>query len=170
MAATNEEVDADQFPILVGVFSAVILLCLITFRSVRVTVCIIVPLSIVSVLCYALMSVLGIGLKTNTLPVAALGVGVGVDYGIYIFSRVVTAMREGADLPEAYLQTLRTTGAAVLVTGLTLAIGVSTWVFSALKFQADMGLLLSFMFLANMLGALLLLPSMAFFILPRKKN
>ena len=79
-------------------------------------------------------------------------------------------MREGADLHEAYLQTLRMTGTAVLVTGLTLAIGVSTWVFSALKFQADMGLLLSFMFLANMLGALLLLPSLAFFILPSKKN
>jgi predicted RND superfamily exporter protein len=170
MAATNQVVEASQVPILLWVYAAVITLCLITFRSIRVTLCIILPLSIVSVLCYALMSLLGIGLKTNTLPVAALGVGVGVDYGIYIFSRVVTAMREGADLPEAYLQTLRTTGAAVLVTGLTLAIGVSTWVFSALKFQADMGLLLSFMFLANMLGALLLLPSLAFFILPSKKN
>jgi predicted RND superfamily exporter protein len=170
MAATNQVVEATQVPILLWVYAAVISLCVLTFRSVRVTLCIIIPLSIVSVLCYALMSLLGIGLKVNTLPVAALGVGVGVDYGIYIFSRVVTSMQEGADLPEAYLQTLRTTGAAVLVTGLTLAIGVSTWVFSALKFQADMGLLLSFMFLANMLGALLLLPSLAFFILPSKKK
>jgi hypothetical protein len=137
---------------------------------VRVTLCIIVPLSIVSVLCNALMVLLGIGLKVNTLPVAALGVGVGVDYGIYIFGRMQTSMREGANLQEAYLETLRTTGAAVLVTGLTLAIGVSTWVFSALKFQVDMGLLLSFMFLANMLGALLLLPSLAYFIFPTKKN
>jgi predicted RND superfamily exporter protein len=157
-------------PILLYVYAAVVTLCLITFRSVRITLCIIVPLSIVSVLCYGLMALLGIGLKTNTLPVAALGVGVGVDYGIYIFSRVSTAMKEGLSLQEAYLETLRTTGAAVLVTGLTLAIGVSTWVFSALKFQADMGLLLSFMFLANMLGALLLLPSLAYFIMPSQKK
>ncbi len=170
MAATNQVVEATQVPILLYVYAAVVTLCLITFRSVRITLCIIVPLSIVSVLCYALMALLGIGLKTNTLPVAALGVGVGVDYGIYIFSRVATAMKEGSNLQEAYLETLRTTGAAVLVTGLTLAIGVSTWVFSALKFQADMGLLLSFMFLANMLGALLLLPSLAYFIMPKPKN
>ncbi len=170
MAATNQVVEATQFPIVLWVYAAVVTLCLVTFRSLRVTFCIIVPLSLVSVLCYALMSLLGIGLKVNTLPVAALGVGVGVDYGIYIFSRVVTAMEEGAGLREAYMETLRTTGAAVLVTGLTLSIGVSTWVFSALKFQADMGLLLSFMFLANMLGALLLLPSLAYFVFPNRSR
>ncbi len=168
MAATNQVVSATQLPILLWVWAAVVVLCLLTFRSIRVVLCIIIPLGIVSILCNALMSVLGIGLKVNTLPVAALGVGIGVDYGIYIFSRLGTVMEEGASLKEAYLQTLRTTGAAVLVTGLTLAIGVSTWVFSALKFQADMGLLLSFMFLGNMLGALLLLPSLAYFIIPAK--
>ncbi len=170
MAATNEVVEATQFRILVWVYSAVILLCLLTFRSIRVTLCIVLPLSLVSVLCYALMSLLGIGLKTNTLPVAALGVGVGVDYGIYIFNRVMNSFKEGADLRQAYLETLRSTGSAVLVTGLTLAIGVSTWVFSALQFQADMGLLLSFMFLANMLGALLLAPSLAFFLFRKHRG
>jgi len=150
--------------------AAVILLCLITFRSIRVTLCIILPLSVVSVLCYALMSLLNIGLKVNTLPVASLGVGIGVDYGIYIFSRLLSILREGATLRTAYRETLRVTGAAVLVTGLTLAIGVSTWVFSALKFQADMGLLLSFMFLANMFGALLLLPALAAFIFPARSK
>ena len=170
MAATNQVVKATQVPILLWVWAAVVTLCLITFRSFRVVLCIIIPLGIVSILCNALMALLGIGLKVNTLPVAALGVGIGVDYGIYIFSRLVSSMEEGASLPEAYLQTLRTTGAAVLVTGLTLAIGVSTWFFSALKFQADMGLLLSFMFLGNMLGALLLLPSLAYFFLGSKKR
>lgn len=168
MAATNEVVEATQFKILLWVYSAVIILCLLTFRSLRVTLCIVLPLSLVSVLCYALMSLLGIGLKTNTLPVAALGVGVGVDYGIYIFNRVMQSIRAGVGLRQAYQETLRVTGSAVLVTGLTLAIGVSTWVLSALKFQADMGLLLSFMFLANMLGALLLAPSLAFFFFGKK--
>jgi len=170
MAATNEVVEAAQLRVLLWVYAAVIILCMLTFRSWRVTVCIVLPLSIVSVLCYALMNVLGIGLKTSTLPVAALGVGIGVDYGIYIFSRMLGAMEEGASLEDAYFQTLKGTGSAVLVTGLTLAIGVSTWVFSALKFQADMGLLLSFMFLANMLGALFLLPSLAYFLFPGPRH
>ena len=166
MAATNEVVEATEASILLWVYVAVTLLCLITFRSLRVTLCIILPLSLVSVLCYALMSLLNIGLKVNTLPVASLGVGIGVDYGIYIFSRLLSTLGGGVTLRKAYRETLRVTGAAVLVTGLTLAIGVSTWVFSALKFQADMGLLLSFMFLANMFGALLLLPALAAFIFP----
>ncbi len=88
MAATNETVDAAQFPILVGVFAAVIVLCLVSFRSVRATACIILPLGLVSLLAYALMAMLEIGLKVSTLPVAALGVGIGVDYGIYIFGRM----------------------------------------------------------------------------------
>lgn len=160
MAATNETVAAAQFPILVGVFAAVILLCLITFRSVRATLCIILPLGLVSLLAYALMAFLEIGLKVSTLPVAALGVGIGVDYGIYIFSRLRSF---GADigLVEAYRRTLTITGNGVIFTGLTLAVGVGTWIFSPLKFQADMGILLTFLFLFNMLGAILLLPALA---------
>ncbi len=73
-------------------------------------------------------------------------------------------LRHGRSLREAYVGTLQVAGNAVLVTGLTLAIGVSTWIFSALQFQADMGMLLTFMFLANMLGALLLLPGIAAFL------
>ena len=170
MAATNEEVKKTQFPILFWVWLVVIVLCLLSFRSVRVTLCIVVPLGLVSVLCNGLMSLLQIGLKVNTLPVAALGVGIGVDYGVYIFSRMLLLMGPGRKLREVYRETLRSTGSAVLITGLTLAVGVSTWVFSALKFQADMGLLLSFMFLANMLGALLLLPALASFVFPDKEG
>jgi len=161
MAATNEVVDAAQARILIWVYAAIIGLCLISFRSWRDTLCIVAPLGLVSVLAYALMSLLDIGLKISTLPVVALGVGIGVDYAIYIFSRLKGLMDEGMVLQEAFLQTLKVTGNAVLVTGLILAAGVSTWIFSALKFQADMGLLLTFMFLANMLGALLLLPALA---------
>jgi predicted RND superfamily exporter protein len=107
------------------------------------------------------MVYLGIGLKTSTLPVVALGVGIGVDYGIYIFARLQTALNAGEYFEDAMFSALRDAGAAVVFTGLTLAIGVSTWVFSNLKFQADMGLLLTFMFLVNMLGAIILLPAMA---------
>ncbi|MCH8847243.1 MAG: MMPL family transporter, partial [Proteobacteria bacterium] len=129
MAATNEEVDAAQFPILFYVFSAIIVLCLVTFRSIAGTLCIVIPLALVSILAYALMTILEIGLKVNTLPVVALGVGVGVDYGIYIYSRLDSLMKEGKPLKEAYMLTLRITGAGVIFTGITLAIGVVTWIF-----------------------------------------
>ena len=161
MAATNEVVQAAQFPIVVWVFGAVIALCLVTFRSVRATLCIVLPLAIVSYLGYALMVYLDIGLKTSTLPVVALGVGIGVDYGIYLFARLQKALQEGEYFEDAMFVAFKETGSSILFTGLTLAIGVSLWVFSDLKFQADMGLLLTFMFLVNMIGALLLLPAMA---------
>jgi predicted RND superfamily exporter protein len=166
MAATNEEVEANQFPILLGVFSAVILLCLITFRSVRAVLCVILPLGLVSLLAYALMSVLGIGLKVSTLPVVALGVGIGVDYGIYIYSRFKEFRDGNEPFQEAFRHTLQVTGSGVVFTGLTLAIGTGTWIFSPLQFQADMGILLTFMFLVNMLGAIILLPALAAWLLP----
>lgn len=161
MAATNEVVAAAQRPILYWVFGAVITLCLITFRSIRATVCIVLPLAIVSFLSYALMAWLEIGLKTSTLPVVALGVGIGVDYGIYIFSKLQEALKQGDTFEAALYSAYTQTGSAVVFTGFTLAIGVTTWMFSDLKFQADMGLLLAFMFLVNMLGAIILLPAMA---------
>jgi hypothetical protein len=124
-----------------------------------------VPLALTSFLAQALMAYLGIGVKVATLPVIALGVGVGVDYGIYIYSKLDYFMRRGMGLQEAYFNTLRTTGEAVSLTGAMLAIGVATWIWSPIKFQADMGVLLTFMFLWNMVGALWLLPALAHFLL-----
>ncbi|RVU29993.1 efflux RND transporter permease subunit [Neptunomonas marina] len=159
-AATNEVISRAQYEMLAWVYGVVSLLCLLTFRSVRTVVCIIAPLMLTSILCQALMAAMGIGVKVATLPVIALGVGIGVDYGIYIYSRLNTFLLEGRSLPDAYLETLKTTGSSVAFTGLTLAIGVVLWVFSPIKFQADMGILLTFMFLWNMLGALILLPAL----------
>jgi hypothetical protein len=161
IAATNVVVEAAQIPILLYVYAAIIGLCLLTFRSVRAVLCIVLPLGLVSVLVYALMATLGIGLRLSTLPVAALAVGIGVDYGIYIYARLERFLDQGLELAQAYRETLRVTGKAVLLTGLTLSLGVGSWAFSALQFQADMGILLAFAFLANMLGALLLLPALA---------
>ncbi|HIC22127.1 MAG TPA: RND family transporter, partial [Planctomycetes bacterium] len=160
MAATNQVVAAAQMEMLVTIYLVVIALGLLAFRSVRATLCVILPLVLVSVLCYVLMVLFGIGLKVSTLPVAVLGVGIGVDYGIYITNQMLRARREGATLENSYLIALRRTGNAVLVTGLTLALGVATWIFSDLKLQADMGLLLAFMFAGNMIGALVLLPAL----------
>ena len=168
-AATNVVIEKSQLKMLITVYAVVILMCLVTFRSIRAVLCIIIPLALTSVLANALMAFLGIGVKVATLPVIALGVGIGVDYGIYIYSRLETYLRQGMPLQEAYYETLKTTGKAVTFTGFTLAIGVATWIFSAIKFQADMGILLTFMFLWNMFGALWLLPALARFLLRPEK-
>ena len=163
-AATNVVISAAQYHMLALVYSVVSFLVLLTFRSLRAVICIIVPLALTSVLGQALMAYLGIGVKVATLPVIALGVGIGVDYGIYIYSKMNTYLKRGFDVYQAYVRTLRTTGMAVGFTGFTLAIGVGTWIFSPIKFQADMGLMLTFMFLWNMLGALTLLPALAHYL------
>jgi hypothetical protein len=165
MAATNEAVKAAQWPIMACVFGATVLLCLAFFRSLAGTLAIMLPLALVSLLSYALMALLEIGLKVSTLPVAALGVGIGVDYGIYLYGRFREFYKGGDGLRESYRRTLEVTGSGVMFTGVTLAIGVSTWLASPLKFQADMGLLLAFLFLTNMIGALVLLPALLRFLL-----
>ncbi|MEM5431504.1 efflux RND transporter permease subunit [Cupriavidus oxalaticus] len=162
MAATNEAVEEAEVAMLLAIFGAITLLCLLTFRSWRAVLCIIVPLTLVSVLCNALMARLGIGLKVSTLPVITLGVGVGVDYGIYLYERIQHQIREeGQALPQAFAEAMRQRGSAALFTALTMCIGVGTWAFAALKFQADMGILLAFMFLVNLFGAVSLLPALA---------
>jgi predicted RND superfamily exporter protein len=160
MAATNQAVSEAQFPMLGWVFGSVALLCVMTYRSLRGGLCVLIPLGLVSLLAYALMALLEIGLKVGTLPVVALGVGIGVDYGVYIYSRFLSLSRPGRGLRETYEQTLDITGNGVLFTGLTLSLAVATWIFSPLKFQADMGTLLCFLFAMNMVGALVLLPAL----------
>ncbi len=169
MAATNEAVEAAQIPMMLYVYGAVIILCLLSFRSLRATVAVVVPLYVVSTLAQWLMTELNIGLTVSTLPVIALGVGIGVDYGIYILSTMSVKLRNGASVQSAYFDALKERGSAVLITGVTLAIGVSTWFFSDLKFQVDMGILLTFMFLVNMIAAVLVLPAIAAFLWPQRK-
>jgi hypothetical protein len=166
-AATNEAVDKARWEMNLAIFGALLVMCMATFRSLRATLCILVPLAIVSVLCEALMPTLGIGLKVSTLPVIALGVGVGVDYGIYLYDRIEKHLEEGKDLASAFYEALNERGTAMVFTAVTMTIGVATWSFSALKFQADMGVLLAFMFFLNMVGALFLLPALAAFLLGR---
>ena len=171
MAATNEAVDKARYEMHGAIFGALFLMCLTTFRSLRATICILIPLGIVSILCEALMPALGIGLKVSTLPVIALGVGVGVDYGIYLYDRIEVHLEEGKDLVMAFFDALCERGTAMIFTAVTMTLGVATWAMSALKFQADMGILLAFMFFLNMVGTVFLLPALGAFLLkPHKKS
>ena len=165
-AATNIVVKKAWREMLVFVYLAVIVLCFITFRNWRAVVVAVVPLALTSVLCEALMVALGIGVKVATLPVIALGVGIGVDYALYLLSVQLAQQRAGLSLTDAYKNAVQFTGKVVALVGVTLAAGVITWAFSPIKFQADMGILLTFMFIWNMIGALVLIPALSYFLLP----
>ena len=166
-AITNIVVKQANRSMMLYVYAAVIVLCFISFRSWRAVVIAVLPLILTSILSEALMVALGIGVKVATLPVIALGVGIGVDYALYLLSVQLTFMRAGASLEDAYRHTIRFTGRVVGLVGITLAAGVMTWAWSPIKFQADMGILLTFMFLWNMIGALILIPALSHFLLPR---
>ncbi|MBK5356775.1 MMPL family transporter [Pseudomonas sp. TH41] len=166
-AATNIVVRDANRTMLFYVYGAVIVLCFITFRSWRAVVVAVVPLMLTSILCEALMVWLGMGVKVATLPVIALGVGIGVDYALYLLSVQLAQQRAGLSLTEAYKNSVAFTGKVVALVGITLAAGVITWAWSPIKFQADMGILLTFMFIWNMIGALVLIPALSHFLLRR---
>ncbi|QKE63513.1 RND family transporter [Aquipseudomonas campi] len=168
-AATNIVVREANRTMLIYVYSAVIIFCLIAFRSWRAAVVAVLPLVLTSILCEALMVAMGIGVKVATLPVIALGVGIGIDYALYLLSVQLHYQRHGMSLSDAYQNAVAFTGRVVGLVGITLAVGVITWAWSPIKFQADMGILLAFMFLWNMLGALILIPALSHFLLGKPK-
>jgi predicted RND superfamily exporter protein len=169
-AATNIVVREANRTMLLYVYGAVIVLCFITFRSWRAVIVAVVPLMLTSILCEALMVWLGMGVKVATLPVIALGVGIGVDYALYLLSVQLAQQRAGLSLTEAYKNSVAFTGKVVALVGITLAAGVITWAWSPIKFQADMGILLTFMFIWNMIGALVLIPALSHFLLSSPKH
>jgi len=171
-AATNMVVREANRQMLFYVYGAVAVICLLAFRSWRATLIALIPLALISILAEALMAKLGIGIKVATLPVIALGVGIGIDYALYLVSVLQAQLRMGYSLAESYQRTVAFTGKVVALIGVTLAAGVVTWVWSPIKFQADMGILLTFMFLCNMVAALTLVPALSYFLLKPsvKKN
>ena len=171
--ATNEVIEDWETPMMLIVYFVIIILVFVTYFDWRATICCTIPLTFATMLGYAFMDIAQIGLKVSTLPVMVLAVGIGVDYAFYIYNRLQVHLNEGLDITQAFEETFKNTGAAVVFTALTLAIGVSTWSFSALKFQADMGSLLTFMFFINMICAMTTLPALAVVLdkmFPRKKN
>jgi predicted RND superfamily exporter protein len=170
-AAVNEEIEVSELPMMIYVYLTIIFLVIVTYRDWRATVACCVPLTLATFMGYWFMEVLEIGLTVATLPVMVLAVGLGVDYAFYIYNRIQYHLSTGLDVTASFKLTLNETGMAVVFTALTLAVGVSTWAFSALKFQADMGLLLTFMFMINMIMAVTVLPALAVvleMIVPRK--
>jgi uncharacterized protein len=170
MAASNEVVKAKDKPIVYYVYAVIIVFLWLSFRNAAGVFSILMPLYVVSSLILAIMAIKGIGMKVATLPVAALAVGIGVDYGIYIYSTIEEYVKKGKSLAEAYYETLRMTGKPVIFTGLVLSGSVATWLMSGLQFQADMGLLLTFAFFANMIGAIFVCPAICRFLMKLPNN
>ncbi len=160
-AATNEVLETTELPMMLYVYLTIIALVLFTYRDWRAMVACCLPLTLATFLGYWFMKELEIGLTVATLPVMVLAVGIGVDYAFYIYNRLQIYLAQGVDIVTSFKQALRETGIATIFTALTLSVGVATWSFSELKFQADMGLLLTFMFMVNMLMAMTLLPALA---------
>jgi predicted RND superfamily exporter protein len=161
IAAVNEVVAEWEIPTLLVVYAMVIVVVYLSYFDWRATLCCLVPLTISTFLGLWFMTAMGIGLKVSTLPVLVLSVGIGVDYAFYIYNRLECHLAIGKDTPSAFRRAMFETGMAVVFTALTLAIGVATWSFSPLKFQADMGLLMAFMFVINMVMAITVLPAWA---------
>ena len=165
MAATNEVVHAQEITVVIWVYSVIILFLWLSFWSISGVLCVGLPLTLVTIMGYGVMVTLEIGLKVATLPVLALAAGIGVDYGIYIYSVWSEGYKKfHLSMEDAYYRTMKKTGRAVIFIGVSLGLSVFTWLFSGLQFQRDMGAVLVFLFTANMFGAILVLPALLHFL------
>jgi predicted RND superfamily exporter protein len=160
-AATNEVLEESEMPMMLYVYAAILILVFLVYRDWRAMIACCLPLTVATWIGYWFMKEFQIGLTVATLPVMVLAVGIGVDYAFYIYNRLQVQLAHGLEFTRALELALTETGLATVFTAITLSIGVATWTFSSLKFQADMGALLTFMFIVNMVMAITLLPAFA---------
>jgi len=172
LAAINDEIEHSELPMMLYVYATIVLLVFVAYRDLRAVLACCLPLTIGTFIGYWFMKELDIGLTVATLPVMVLAVGIGVDYAFYIYNRLQLHLANGLGIVEAFEHAILEVGTATIFTAITLAAGVVTWSFSSLKFQADMGKLLAFMFIVNMVMAITVLPAFAVWlerIFPRRR-
>lgn len=169
IAAVNEILLGDQIEAIALAFLVVVLCCLVVYRSSVSGIFFIIPVLISNVVTFAFMAWQGIGMSISTLPVVALGIGLGVDYAFYIVDSIKEYLEKnpGSDPVDAVLQSLGSAGRGVLLTAFTLAAGVLFWSFSSLRFQAEMGLLIGLWLMVSALTSLFVMPSLALVFKPR---
>jgi hypothetical protein len=167
LAALNDEVERSHVANIILIFVVIFVLHSVTYQSMSSGAIILLQIMTATMLSLAYMAVKGMGLNINTLPVQAVGVGIGVDYAIYIVDRIRHEVVDTSDIDEAVRRAVRTTGMAVTFTATTIVGGIILWSFSSLRFQADMAQLLSILMVINMFGALTVVP--AFYSIARPK-
>jgi len=161
LAAVNQTVKPMLSINSLGTASLVLACLVVAYGWVLGTGILFLPLIFRTVLLLGILGFLKIGLTAEIIPVVALGIGFGDDFGIYIVSRVIDELKEGGGkLEGALIEAMSTSGKAVFFTGLSLTIGIATWMFSPILMQARLGALLSFLILFNVIGTLIVLPSM----------
>jgi len=168
LAAVDEEIAYSHEVNLVLVLVVVFFFVSLSYRAATAGFLIMIPLLAATLLTFAYMAIRGIGMNINTLPVASVGIGVGVDYAIYVADRIKQEYARRGSYAAAIRRAVTTTGMAVSFTATTLVGGIIFWYFlSSLRFQAEMSLLLSILMVVNMLGAMVLLPAMISILEPK---
>lgn len=167
LAAVNETVARAQVQNLCLILLVTIITAACTYRSLGASMMLLFSLVLANFLTMVVMVMREISLNINTIPVASIGIGVGVDYSVYVLSRLCEEYQNTKDYGEAISRTVRTTGKAVIFTATTLVGGVILWFFlSSLRFQSEMGLLLSLLLLINMFLSLVFIPSLVYVMKP----
>jgi predicted RND superfamily exporter protein len=163
LAAVNESVESSQLLNFVLIMIVFFGMYVINFRSIWVPLLLAIPINMSNLITLAIMSHLGIGLNINTLPIVSLAIGVGDDYGLYIFSRIAEEYDKSKSYSLAFNNALRTSGKAVFFTATTMAFATGFWYFiSNLRFQAEMGLLLTVVMFSNMVLAMIVIPTLVY--------
>ncbi len=164
----NETVDRYQWYILIGLNLAIAIGCSFAYRSVAAAIILLIPVNLANGFLTAFMSLMGMGLDVNTLPILAIGIGVGIDYGIYLLSRICEEFKDRQHYGDAIRNSLTTCGKAILFTGLLMTFGIAPWYFmSELKFVSDMGMLLVVVMTINMVLALIMVPLLVYLFKPK---
>lgn len=167
LAATNEEVEWSYRINVPLIFFVVFILSFATYRSVVGALIVMIPSLVAQPLSEAVMYLMGIDFNINSLPVAAVGIGIGIDYGYYVLSRIVEEYEETQDFDQANRRAIATTGKAIIFTGSTLVASVVFWLFFPLKFEAEMAFVLMMLMIFHAIGALVFIPAMVSLLRPR---
>jgi len=164
----NDTVDKYQWYIMAGINLVIAIGCTLVYRSFAAALILLVPVNLANVMLTAYMVLAGMGLDVNSLPILAIGIGVGIDYGIYMLSRICEEYKDTKHMGDAIKLSLVTCGKAILFTALLMTIGIVPWYFlSELKFLSDMGLLLVVVMTINMFLALILVPLLVYLFEPK---
>ncbi len=166
VAAINDAVAEDQLLISIAAFLVVFMFCALFFKSFMAAGLLILPLGVANLLVLGYMGFAHIGLSLQTLPVSAIAVGIGVDYGIYLLSRIKEETIRLQDLETGIVEAVRTAGNAITITALIVIAGVVFWFISDIKFQSDMGFFLALVTFFHLLGTLFFLPTLVYLARP----
>lgn len=160
-AASADAVKRIELTSFLAIFGIIIVIVAIGYRDIRAVICCVVPLGLATAIGYAALVMMGQPLTLASLPILVLAVGIGVDYAFYFYNRLRVHLGRNFVMADAFAQAMEEAGSAVIVTGATIALGTLVWLLSPLSLQAEMGALLTVVFLANMIAAVTLLPALA---------